>query len=468
MKKTLFFFLFLIPGLLAAQTGDHCAKMLQKAKAALKIKKYTLARDYCEAALPLCPDMAAQFEQVQSDVNKGIENEKITAKREAEKARRALEQVKTVNNDVAELLLRNTEEHFLKLEYDAAFEKMNKAALLEGLNDRNKTEVAFFLMEIAYFHHHTHQNARARAPYDLAAGLLGKNALKGKMDFDNLHAGHARFLKERYFPNIQPLPGGTFLMGRDSTREQGYDNELPRHEVQLSPFGLAATETTFWQWNLYITDKKRDLSRYAPSWGIAGDNPAVNLDWFDACEYANWLSEREGKKPFYEIDSSAGPEKRGSWKVELQPDGNGYRLPTEAEWEYAARGGPGTPYYIHAGSDDLDLVGWHDDNSKISGVRRTHPVGQKQPVVFPGGKKIFDLSGNVWEWCWDWYDPRYYEDFRSSVAENPVGVKKGVGRVFRGGSWSISAEYCRAANRNGNWPYFRGDNCGFRLALSPQ
>ena len=405
---------------------------------------------------------AEQAAQLQKDIADLKRREAKTATEQA-LLRKKVAELAALQAVVA--IVSQARQDILRLDYEAAFSKLKNAASLNAVQD----SVAFECMEIAFFYHHTHQNDRDRAPYDLAAGLLGKNALKGKMDFDNLNAGRARFLKERYFPNIQPLPGGTFLMGRDSTRDyENYQNspaELPRHEVQLSPFGLAATETTFWQWAIYITDKKRDLSRYAPTWGIAGDNPAVNLDWFDACEYANWLSRREGKKPFYEIDSTAGPKNRESWKVELQPDGNGYRLPTEAEWEYAARGGPDTPYYIYAGSDDIGLVGWYGANSKIGGVTRTHPVGQKQPVVFTGGKKIFDLSGNVLEWCWDGWDENNYEQFRSLPAKNPTGLDDWtIYRVLRGGSWDGNDSYCRSAFRYWVSGYIWYYDRGFRLA----
>lgn len=405
---------------------------------------------------------ADQAAQLQKDIADLKRREAKTATEQA-LLRKKVAELAALQAVVA--IVAQARQDILRLDYEAAFSKLKNAASLNAVQD----SVAFECMEIAYFYHHTHQNDLARAPYDLAAGLLGKNALKGKMDFDNLNAGRARFLKERYFPNIQPLPGGTFLMGCDSTRDkEGSVFEMPRHKVQLSPFGLAATETTFWQWAIYITDKKRDLSHYAPTWGIVGDNPAVHMDWFDACEYANWLSKHEGKRPFYKIDSAAGPERRIEWEVELLSDGNGYRLPTEAEWEYAARGGPGTPYYIYAGSDDLDLVGWYDDNSKIGGVRRTHPVGQKQPVVFTGGKKIFDLSGNVLEMCWDWYEEIYYYNFGYSVVENPVGAKEGGNRVIRGGGWNSNAGYCRAATRGNVWPDNRLSIYGFRLAFSPQ
>lgn len=359
-------------------------------------------------------------------------------------------------------ILDQSRNDILRLDYKAAFDKLKNAASLGAVKD----SVAFGCMEIAYFHHHAGQPDRAREPFALAARLLGKPAPAGKINFAELNEAHAKFLKQRYFPFIQPLPGGRYLMGRDSTIEDSEDygtDELPRHEVQLDPFGLAQTETTFWQWNLYITAKKRDIRRYSPSWGIAGDNPAVNLDWFDACEYANWLSLHEGRQPFYEIDSTE--EDRSDWQVTLSNSPNGYRLPTEAEWEYAARGGPGTPYYQYAGSDNLDLVGWYGENSTLAGVQRTHPVREKIPVVFSNGSKLFDLSGNVWEWCWDGYDKNYYEEFRSLLAINPPGPEDWtILRVLRGGSWYFNYFNSRSSYRSSYIGYSGFNFRGFRLA----
>ncbi len=395
----------------------------------------------------------------------------ITAEDLADQAKLEAE-IKTLEAQRAALLaveslIEQSELDILNLNYEKAFFKMSKAANLalkfEEEERPVKDSVALLLMEIAYFHHHAGYPDRASEPFALAAQLLGKPTPAGKIDFAALNATHAKFLKERYFPFFQPLPGGRYFMGRDSTREEGTPDELPRHEVRLDPFGLAQTETTFWQWNLYITAKKRDIRRYSPSWGIAGDNPAVNLDWFDACEYANWLSLHEGRQPFYEIDSTK--KSRSDWQVTLLNSANGYRLPTEAEWEYAARGGPGAPYYQYAGGDNLDLVGWYDENSTLEGVQRSHPVGKKMPVVFPNGSKLFDLSGNVWEWCWDGYEENFYEEFRNSVANNPGGAKDWTTvRVLRGGSWEFNGNYSRSSFRYRNYGYNRILPWAFRLA----
>jgi formylglycine-generating enzyme required for sulfatase activity len=135
--------------------------------------------------------------------------------------------------------------------------------------------------------------------------------------------------------------------------------------------------------------------------------------------------------------------------------GSGYRLPTESEWEYAARGGSKSKGSVYAGGDNLALVGWYGENS--GGC--THPVGEK--VANELG--LYDMSGNVWEWCWD-----RYVAYKPEPQENPVGAVEGADRVIRGGGWSNDPQYCRAALRDGNGPSNRLGILGFRLVLSLQ
>ena len=156
----------------------------------------------------------------------------------------------------------------------------------------------------------------------------------------------------------------------------------------------------------------------------------------------------------------------------------GFRLPTEAEWELAARAGVGAPKTLFAGSDTLDLVGWYWENSgdkPISGNwdlnriydnnGRTHPVKQKKD----NGIGIYDLSGNVYEWCWDWYDADYYTECQKrGIAQNPSGAKSSTdGRVIRGGCWNEDPGGCRVACRSGIYPDYRDFYTGFRLVFVP-
>jgi formylglycine-generating enzyme len=159
------------------------------------------------------------------------------------------------------------------------------------------------------------------------------------------------------------------------------------------------------------------------------NHPVIHVSWNDASEYCNWLSLKTGKS---------------------------YRLPTEAEWEYAAKGGSQSRGYTYSGSNNAGDVAWCMENSG----NETHPVGQKQPNELG----IYDMTGNVWEWCSDWYGKDYYA---GSPSNNPKGPSTGWNRVYRGGSWGNDARYCRAARRNNRTPDDRDCSLCFRL-VSPR
>lgn len=148
----------------------------------------------------------------------------------------------------------------------------------------------------------------------------------------------------------------------------------------------------------------------------------LNVSWYQAVQFCNWLSEQEGLTPCY---SESGPE------IICDFSANGYRLPTEAEWEYAARGGNKSKGYRYSGSDDVDAVGWYSRNSGERMLdRTTQAVGGKAPNELG----LHDMSGNVYEWCWDWYG-----DFSTEPQENPTGPSSGVRRVTHGGCWDSRA-----------------------------
>lgn len=380
---------------------------------------------------------------------KVVETERNRAQEAEKMARNNLEKLQTALSDVVQGILREANNRILHLDYRDAFEKLKNAPKYEPLND----SVALLLLEVAYFRHHSGNVAGAKDPFDRAAALFGKDSLDRSKTFETecarLDSAHAAFLKLRYFPAPQLLPGGLFQMGRDTLLDnEGKPTELPPHQTRVQAFRLAQAETTFWQWNLYVAAKKREIQRYSPEWGLFGDNPAVNLDWVDACEYANWLSEKEGEKPFYRIDSIGSP---ADWQIHLLPDGTGYRLPTEAEWEYAARAGSATPYLRYAGSNIIDSVGWFSGNNLIRGIPRTHAVMEKMPVVFSNGTALYDMTGNVWEWCWDAFQEDYYQQFHESIAENPSGPETwNMERVMRGGSWYHQPKHSSVSYR---WKY---------------
>lgn len=285
-----------------------------------------------------------------------------------------------------------------------------------------------------------------------------------------------RELRDRYYPAMLPVKGGSFRMGSTD----GYKREQPTHKVVLKDYLMGATPVTFYQYGLYCAATGRSIGASAPPWGKTGTHPVVLVMWFETIEYFNWLSEQYGFKPAYKLDKSKkdpGNQANSAikWIVEPVKGADGFRLPTEAEWEFAARGGiPGTndPSAMtkYAGSDDLEAVGWYWKNSgdkqlegdwdyeQVSKYNcRTHPCGLKAPNLLG----LYDMSGNVWEWCWDWYGEDYY---KNSPEKYPAGPDAGSYRVMRGGSWNDDAVNCRVAYRFNYGPDSRDYDVGFRPA----
>jgi formylglycine-generating enzyme required for sulfatase activity len=238
---------------------------------------------------------------------------------------------------------------------------------------------------------------------------------------------------------LKLIPAGEFIMGYDVG--QGEPDERPRHKVRITrPFYLGVHEVTQGQYEIVMGRNPSDFSSNGEGrQKIAGASteahPVENVSWLDTVQFCNKLSEKEGLRPFYLIEGESATVP--TWT------GNGYRLPTEAEWEYASGGGPA----------DLGETAWYDGNSGS----RTHPAGQRAPNRFG----LYDMFGNVYERCWDAYASDYY---RQSPAEDPHGASEGSLRVIRSGSWVSPARNCRSAGRNRLEPGYRHNDLGFRLA----
>ena len=236
--------------------------------------------------------------------------------------------------------------------------------------------------------------------------------------------------------------GGTFQMG--STGSEAQSDESPVHSVTLSSFFMAETEVTHSQYLEFLNgagvtaagqlngnevidmdDNDVAFSHDGTGFSFAAsgkvddiDCPVIEVTWYGAVEYSNWLSEQDGLTKAYSISGTS---------VTWNQSAMGYRLPTEAEWEYAARGGRLSNGYKYSGSDTVGEVGWYKDNAGD----KTQPVKGKKANELG----LYDMSGNMYEWCWDWYDSDYYS---SSPENNPVGPFSGSKRVLRGGSWRSS------------------------------
>ncbi|MCB5234542.1 MAG: SUMF1/EgtB/PvdO family nonheme iron enzyme [Candidatus Cloacimonetes bacterium] len=271
-----------------------------------------------------------------------------------------------------------------------------------------------------------------------------------KEDWNDSDIATANFLSPT---EMVLVPAGTFTMGR--TQGSGESNELPTHSVTLSSFSIGKYQVTQSEYQAVMG------SNPALDYGVGSNYPVYFINWYDAITYCNLRSIIEGLTPVYSISDSTNPDDWGivpywydaTWDAAVcNWNANGYRLPTEAEWEYAARGAANSPDYLYSGSDIVDDVAWYCDNS--DGI--AHPVGGKSA----NGLGIYDMSGNVYELCWDRYDRSYYS---SSPSDNPSGPESGSYRVLRGGSWVNYGDRCRVAYRGYFAPSNKDNYVGFRV-----
>jgi formylglycine-generating enzyme required for sulfatase activity len=252
------------------------------------------------------------------------------------------------------------------------------------------------------------------------------------------------------------IKGGTFDMGCTSEQKDCESVEKPVTRVTVSDFYLGKYEVTFDEYDAFCNatgrDKPSDHGRGR------GQRPVINVSWNDAIAYCNWRSEKEGLTKVYTI---SGDKVTANWNA------NGYRLPTEAEWEYAARSG-GKAVLFGNGENVADPKEINFNAStnykkpySVAGEYRqkTVPVGS---LNSPNALGLHDMSGNVWEWCWDWFDIDHYA--KSNNSRDPRGPDSGSYRVYRGGSWLGYPVLARIAFRIGDPPGYRYSDLGFRLA----
>jgi formylglycine-generating enzyme required for sulfatase activity len=291
-------------------------------------------------------------------------------------------------------------------------------------------------------------------------------------------------LKKSGLVDMVAVKGGCFEMGSND----GDNDEKPVHRVCVGDFSLSKTEVTRGQWAKFVaesgysTEAERNISfegcyvdNGSGNWGYQagtswrntnfsqGDNePVVCVSWHDAAKFANWLSRKDGRAECYD---------EGNWQ--LRSGCAGYSLPSEAEWEYAARCGAKGYRYAWGNENPSGRRGGNVGDESLKrkyanftifagyddGYVYTAPVGSFDPNCYG----LYDMTGNVWEWVNDWKNDLYYANSPSS---DPQGPSTGSNRVLRGGSWGIDPQNCRAANRGRGVPSKRGDGLGFRLRLS--
>ena len=225
------------------------------------------------------------------------------------------------------------------------------------------------------------------------------------------------------YPDLIKVPGGSFTMGDEWGL--GDDNEQPTHQVTLTDYFIGKTEVTVAQYRSYCNATGVSMPD-EPSWGWHNNDPIVNVSWHDAIHYCDWLSEKLDKNIL---------------------------LPTEAQWEYAARGGSNSRGYKYSGGPSM-AVGWYQDNSGT----KVHPVATKKANELG----LYNMSGNVREWCLNWYAYDYY---KNSLNTNQKDIAQGDNsyRALRGGDYASKEINCRVANRDGEWPTERSNYNGFRV-----
>jgi serine/threonine-protein kinase len=318
------------------------------------------------------------------------------------------------------------------------------------------------------------------APFDAEAAHAGQEAW----------AKHLGTTVEKTNPvgmTLVLIPPGEFLMGSTDeqvaavlkvaeevkvdqpTKDRIQKGERPQHRVVITkPLLMSSTEATVGQFRKfveatkYVTEaerygfgdsgdnalsdkvpaKSRGLNWKSPGYAVTDDSPVAQVTWNDACAYCAWLSQQEQRPPWYR------PDGKGGWLIAAKA--SGYRLPTEAEWEYACRAGTTTQYSFGDDYAELEQYGWYSKNAG----GKSQPVGLKLPNPFG----LFDMHGNLQEWCQDFYDENWYE---KPLPNDPKGPSSRSNRVLRGGSWN-SASFCRSAYRFSNTPSYRYYLNGFR------
>ncbi len=305
-----------------------------------------------------------------------------------------------------------------------------------------------FVRERRQMHSNSNTNSIAQTNIDVPEGIVVP--IPGMPD-------HAKPME------IVLISPGTFMMGSPGDEKDRHSDEDPRHQVTLTHgFYMGKYNVTLGQYATYLQatgkesgvdwgDDNCPLSRWGGIYtlrrpfGQSWDQPMMEVSWYGAAMYCNYLSQIKGLQSVYDLDT---------WEVDW--GANGFRLPTEAEWEHACRAGTETRFYWgdDPGYTDIEDYGWYDGANSPSGFKE---VGQKRPNAFG----LYDMSGYVYDWCQDWHG-----SYSDSDQTDPIGPNSGSNRVIRGGFRDEGARYCRSANRDSELPDASNASIGFRVVRS--
>ena len=427
--KYLFFLLTFFAVATAHSQCNEFDRLLREGDSYLKKTNYQEAINSYTTAIIACSGRAGEAKQritrMVNEINKL-----------REKAQTALANLEKANADVAKLILENADRDILNLRYEDALQKIKAAASLGGL----KPEVAKAYLEIAFWYGETGNAQRAKNILDSALLLVNKKTDTGQPHRKAIEAfdpvTYAK-LMERYYPVMVQVEGGIFDMGCDPG-----DTCIDLHKQEIGSFQMAKYETTWWQYYLFCVATGHEYE--SPGWGTEGDNPAVNVNWFDAVEYCNWSSKQLGKT------EAIIKTEDGKYAMSLR---GGYRLPTEAEWEYACRAGCEAPRY-----GELRTIAASEASGKYFG-----PVGMYEPNKWG----LLDMLGLVFEWCADVY-ARYQPLSQVDPLRGLEGdeTPETVERVLRGGCYQGPDHFARASARASQPANVISLRIGFRVVLA--
>ncbi len=274
-------------------------------------------------------------------------------------------------------------------------------------------------------------------------------------------------------PNMALIPAGSFTMGNSMDASEGYPDELPLHTVYVSAFYMDKYEVTKALWDEVYQWAIAHGYSFGGAQGKANNHPAYGIYWDDAVKWCNARSEKDGQTPAYYTDAGLSARYRTGQMAPYVNWRSGYRLPTEAEWEKSARGGASghrfpwadTGNITHSRANYYSFESIAYDTSPTLGYHPTFndgvlPYTSPAGYFAPNGYGLYEMAGNVWEWCWDWYG-----SYSSGPQTDPRGPTSGSRRVIRGGGWYRDAIFCRAAYRAYDIPSGRDYNVGFRVVM---